>query len=179
MSEDVVVDGADAPAEEAVAPPETLFGVLVSRSRDQVVLHPSRDAYPALLKDLHEDGFHSAVDLCGVDYLTHPSRALPPGVEAERFEVVVNLVNHRTRSRVRIRLQVPQDDPVVPSATALHPGLDAPERETFDMFGIRFDGHPDLTRILMPEDWVGHPLRKDYDIGRIPVQFKDAPAVRR
>lgn len=179
MSEEIVVDGADAPAEEAAVVTETLFGVPVVRSGGQVVLHPSPEDYPTLLRRLHEDGFHSAVDLCGVDFLTHPGRVLPAGIEPGRFEVVVNLINHRSRSRVRLRLQVPESDPVVPTATGLYPGLDAPEREAFDMFGIVFDGHPDLTRILMPEDWVGHPLRKDYDIGRIPVQFKEAPAVRR
>ncbi|MFM8862950.1 MAG: NADH-quinone oxidoreductase subunit C [Acidimicrobiia bacterium] len=178
MSEESVVDGADAPAEEAVVVTETLFDVPVVHSGGQVVLHPTRDEYRSLLGRLHEDGFHSAVDLCGVDFLTHPGRQLPAGLEPGRFEVVVNLIHHRSRARVRLRVQLPESDPVVSSATGLYPGLDAPEREAFDMFGIVFDGHPDLTRILMPEDWVGHPLRKDYDIGRIPVQFKEAPAVR-
>ena len=178
MTDDTAVDGADAPTEDVAAAPETMFGVRVSRSSDQLVLHPAREEYPGLLRALHDDGYHSAVDLCGVDYLTHPGRTLPAGVVAERFEVVVNLVNHRGRSRVRVRVQVPEGDAVLASATALYPGLDAPEREAFDMFGVSFDGHPDLTRILMPEDWVGHPLRKDYDVGRIPVQFKAAPAVR-
>jgi len=63
-------------------------------------------------------------------------------------------------------------DPVAPSLFDLWPGTEAMERETFDMFGIRFDNHPDLTRILMPEEWIGHPLRKDDDEVRIPVQFK-------
>ena len=87
---------------------------------------------------------------------------------AERFEVVVNLLDLRARRRLRIRVQVPESDPVLPSLFDLHPGTEAMERETFDMFGISFDGHPDLTRILMPEDWVGHPLRKDYEVGAHP-----------
>jgi NADH-quinone oxidoreductase subunit C len=131
-----------------------------------------------LLATLQAAGYHSVVDLCGVDYLTNDSRQLPAGVEPERFEVVVNLINHRERARLRLRVQVPETDAVLPSAFNLYPGTEAMERETFDMFGISFDGHPDLTRILMPEDWIGHPLRKDYDVGRIPVQFKGASANR-
>jgi len=87
---------------------------------------------------------------------------------------VLQLLDRQQRRRLRIRVQVPEDDPVLPSLFDLWPGTEAMERETFDMFGISFDGHPDLTRILMPEDWIGHPLRKDYGVGRIPVQFKAA-----
>ena len=74
---------------------------------------------------------------------------------------------------MRLRVQVSGEEPTVESITDLYPGADAMEREAFDMFGVSFTGHPDLTRILMPEDWVGHPLRKDYNSGRIPVQFKN------
>ncbi len=117
--------------------------------------------------------------MTAVDYLTHPGRsALPPSVAPERFEVVTTLLSFERRERVRIRLQVPEGDPVVPSLFDLHPGTEALEREVYDMFGIVFQGHPDLTRILMPEDWEGHPLRKDYAVGRIPVQFKGAPGDR-
>jgi NADH-quinone oxidoreductase subunit C len=113
-----------------------------------------------------------------VDYLTHPGRALPAGVTPERFEVVATTICHEQPERVRVRVQVAEDDATLPSLFDLHPGSEGLEREVFDMFGIGFDGHPDLTRILMPEDWEGHPLRKDYAVGAIPVQFKAAPAAR-
>jgi NADH-quinone oxidoreductase subunit C len=80
------------------------------------------------------------------------------------------------RERIRVRVEVPESDPVLPTAFDLYPGTEAMEREVFDMFGISFEGHPDPSRILMPEDWDGHPLRKDYAVGRIPVQFKGSPS---
>ena len=142
----------------------------------QDVRHVDRDAYLSTIKDLADDGYVMCVDLTGVDYLQHMNRPLPAEVTPERFEVVVNLIDLTTPRRVRVRVQVPDADPVITSLFDLHPGTEAMERETFDMFGIRFDGHPDLTRILMPEDWDGHPLRKDEQVGQIPVQFKEAHA---
>ena len=110
------------------------------------------------------------------DYLQFVGRALPAGVAPGRFEVVVNLLDLAHRRRIRLRVQVPEDDPVLPTLFDLYPGTEAMEREVYDMFGIAFADHPDLTRILMPEDWDGHPLRKDYEVGEIPVQFKGAPS---
>jgi len=140
------------------------------------VVHTTVGEYLALVKSLDDDGFTMCVDLTGVDYLDHMTRPLPADVVAERFEVVVNLLDLAARRRIRVRVQVPEVDPELPSLFDLYPGTEAMERETFDMFGISFSGHPDLTRILMPEDWEGHPLRKDYEIGAIPVQFKGAPS---
>jgi len=153
---------------------ELLHGAPVSESRGQRVVHPDRAQYITVLKKLLDEGYVMCSDLTAVDYLTHPGRDLPSGVAAERFELVLNLTSISTRDRMRVRVQIPEGDAVIASAFDLWPGTEAMEREVFDMFGIRFDGHPDLTRILMPEDWDGHPLRKDYEIGRIPVQFKGA-----
>ena len=154
------------------AGPELLHGVPVSFSRDQQVLHPSREQYVELMKTLADDGYAMCIDLCAVDYLTNEARVLPEGVPAERFEVVVNLLDLTAKRRTRVRVQLPADDPTLPSLFDLYPGTEAMEREAFDMVGVVFEGHPDPSRILMPEDWIGHPLRKDYEVGRIPVQFK-------
>ena len=143
---------------------------------DQAVQHVARDEYLATVKSLADDGYVMCIDLTAVDYLEHSKRSLPDDVVAERFEVVVNLLDLRNRRRLRLRVQVPETDAVLPTLFDVHPGCEAMEREAFDMFGIEFTDHPDLTRILMPEDWIGHPLRKDYEIGRIPVQFKGANA---
>ena len=129
-----------------------------------------------MVKALADDGYTMCVDVTAVDYLAHLDRAVPEGVEPERFEVVAVFVDLTTARRVRVRVQVPAADPEVSSLFEIHPGTEALEREVYDMFGITFTDHPDLTRILMPEDWEGHPLRKDYDVGEIPVQFKDAPS---
>ncbi|MGH9154381.1 MAG: NADH-quinone oxidoreductase subunit C [Acidimicrobiales bacterium] len=172
----------DLPAPEAPPEPEPepelLHGAPVTRSRRQEVVHPGRTTYLDLVRALRDNGFDLCSDLCGVDYLTHPGRPLPDGVAAERFEVVVNLVSTTARRRIRVRVQVPGDDALVDSLFPVHPGTEAMEREAFDLLGIRFTGHPDLTRILLPEDWEGHPLRKDYPVGRVPVQFKAAAATR-
>ena len=92
--------------------------------------------------------------------------------------MVVELLSLSQHKRLRVRCQVPAVDPVVPTLFELWAGSEAHERETYDMFGILFAGHPDPTRILMPDDWEGHPLRKDYAIGHVPIQFKESPGRR-
>jgi NADH-quinone oxidoreductase subunit C len=178
MADDTTAD--DAPADAPEPEPELLHGVPVTSSGGQRVLHPSREQLLDLVRTLRDDdGFAMCLDVTAVDYLTHEApRPLPDGIAAERFEVVVILISHTERARLRLRVQVPEGDPTVPSLFDVHPGTEAPEREVFDLFGIAFDGHPDLTRILMPEDWVGNPLRKDEAIGRIPVQFKGTADAR-
>ena len=173
MADEAAVDDAAAPQAEAEAP-ELVHGAPVTWSHGQKVVHPDRADLGTLVRTLRdEDGYLMCLDVCGVDYLTYEAdRGLPEAVQPERFEVVVTLISHAERNRLRIRVQVPADDATCPSLFDVHPGTEAMEREAFDLFGIAFEGHPDLTRILMPEDWEGHPLRKDEAIGRIPVQFK-------
>jgi NADH-quinone oxidoreductase subunit C len=152
----------------------------MSESRGQAVMFVPRERLAEVVMELRDEyGFNMCIDVTAVDYAAFEApRNLPDGVEPERFEIVVGLLSMRDHSRLRLRVQVPEQDATVPSLFDVHPGTEALEREVFDMFGIRFEGHPDLTRILMPEDWIGYPLRKDYAIGRIPVQFKGVENAR-
>ena len=111
-------------------------------------------------------GFDMFIDVTAVDYLG--SR------EGPRFDVVINLVS--TVHNQRIRILVPNDGQV-PTITDLYAGANFFEREAYDLVGIEFRGHPDLTRLVLPDDWEGHPLRRDYPVGSVPIQFRDTHKV--
>jgi NADH-quinone oxidoreductase subunit C len=117
-----------------------------------VTVAPS-DIVPAL-RALQAAGYNAFEDMTAVDWF--PSEP--------RFQLSYHIVSHRLKERVRLRAMVTSDDPVVDSATVVWAGANYYEREVFDLFGVRFEGHPNLRRILMPDDWVGHPLRKDYPV---------------
>jgi len=95
-----------------------------------------------------------------------------PAETGRELHVVYHLLSMTHRRRIRLEVTCPDHDPHVPSVVSIYPTADWHERETWDMFGIQFDGHPALTRILMPDDWPGHPQRKDYPLGGIPVEYK-------
>jgi NADH-quinone oxidoreductase subunit C len=121
-----------------------------------VVIHKGRlKDIMTYLHDTPELSFDYLRDLCGVDYF---------GKKEPRFEVVYQLYSISHRNVIRIRAEVPENDPVIDSVVGIWAGANWHERECYDMFGIRFTGHPNLRRILMPEDWEGHPLRKDYPL---------------
>jgi NADH-quinone oxidoreductase subunit C len=181
VSDDEVIEEApeeapDQESEEAESP--TLYDCPVETVGSQQVIHPDRQQWRQTALALLADGWNMCVDVTSVDYLNHPGRRLPDGVEAQRFEVVASFLSYERRQRLRARIQVPADDPTVDSLYDVYPGTDFLEREVYDLMGITFTGHPDLSRILMPETWDGHPLRKDYATGSIPVQFKAPNQVR-
>ncbi len=106
--------------------------------------------------------FNTLYDLTAADYL---------GVEP-CFHVLYVLHSHEHLEKLVVKVKVERENPVLPSATAVYPGASWFEREVYDFYGIRFEGHPDLKRILMPDDWIGHPLRKDYALTEEPVEFQ-------
>ena len=168
------------PSDEVAAALVAQFpdGVFFDSHGQPVVFVPREQWHDvaAFLRD--EQQFTQCVDVTAVDQLVAPARAIPAAVAAERFEVVANFLSHVRNRRVRVIAQVPVDDPTIASITDLYPGVNFAERETYDLFGVEFAGHPDLTRILMPDDWQGHPLRKDDAPARVPVTFKGDPSPR-
>ncbi len=148
------------------------YGAIALYSVGDVVAHTNTAEYLHVCESAHADGFDQLIDLTAVDYLTFRGRRpLPEGIQPLRFEVITQLINHERGERIRIRAQVDGDNPAIPTVFDLYPGSENLEREVFDMFGIVFVDHPDMSRVLMPEDWIGHPLRKDYAVGSIPVRF--------
>ncbi len=135
--------------------------------RGELTLHVRPAAVLEIAKVLRDDPnlrFELLSSVSGVDY---------PGSEA-RLHAVYHFTSLTYRRRLRVEAAVTVEDPHVPSVCDVYPTADFHERETWDMFGIVFDGHPGLTRILMPDDWEGHPQRKDYPLGGIPVEYKGA-----
>jgi NADH-quinone oxidoreductase subunit C len=145
----------------------TRFGAAVVEThahRDDHTAVIDRAAIVDVLRFCRDDadlGFDMLMDLTAVDFLKFPGREDGP-----RFEVVYQLHSVAHNHRVRLKVRVDEDDPVVPTAVPLWPIANWLEREVWDMFGIHFDGHPDPRRLLLYEEFVGHPLRKDYPINR-------------
>lgn len=121
---------------------------------EELTLTVNPEGIVPALQALQVAGYNAFEDMTAVDWFP----AEP------RFQLSYHIVSHQYRERVRLRAMVSGTEPAVESATVVWPGANYYEREVFDLFGVRFEGHPNLRRILMPDDWVGHPLRKDYPV---------------
>jgi len=134
--------------------------------RGELTLHIKRERLVEVALILRDRlKFENCLGVSGVHYPADPNREL---------HAVYPLLSMTNNQRIRLEVSVPDADPHIPSLVEVWAGNNWNERETFDMFGIIFDGHPGLTRILMPDDWQGHPQRKDYALGGIPVEYKGA-----
>jgi NADH-quinone oxidoreductase subunit C len=135
-----------------------------SEFRGELSVVVSREAIVDVARFLRDDpdlSYSFLENLCGVDYLGRDPR----------FEVVYHLLSHKNHHRICLKVGLPENDPRAPTLTGLWATANWQEREAYDMFGITFDGHPGLYRILMPDDWEGHPQRKDVPLGYEEVAF--------
>ena len=136
--------------------------------RGEITFHVNRQHIATLVRHLRDDA-HLRFEFCssvsGVHY---------PADKGRELHVIYQLQSMTHNRRIRLEVSVSDADPHLPSVVATYPTADWHERETYDMFGIVFDGHPALTRIRMPDDWPGHPQRKDYPLGGISVEYKGA-----
>ena len=138
---------------------ESVLDTTYFRDRASLLVAPT--AVGAVLAHLRGKGYTFLASVHGVDYFP----------EEPRLGVHYELLDMSTVDRITVKVRVTVDDPVMPSATPEWPTADHQEREIWDMFGVGFDGHPDLRRILMPEDYEGHPQRRDFPVGGEPVFF--------
>jgi NADH-quinone oxidoreductase subunit C len=136
--------------------------------RGEITFYVAREHLTELVQHLRDDAylrFEFCSSVSGVHY---------PADSGGELHAVYHLQSMTHNRRIRLEVSTPDSDPHIPSVVATYPTADWHERETYDMFGIVFDGHPALTRILMPDDWPGHPQRKDYPLGGVPVEYKGA-----
>jgi NADH-quinone oxidoreductase subunit C len=134
----------------------------------EITFHVAREQLPMLVQHLRDDAYLRFEFCSGVSGVHYPADA------GRELHAVYHLQSMTHNRRIRLEVSVPDGDPHIPSVVRTYPTADWHERETYDMFGIIFDGHPALTRILMPDDWPGHPQRKDYPLGGIPVEYQGA-----
>jgi NADH-quinone oxidoreductase subunit C len=139
----------------------------VLEARGEVTVTVDREALLDALRALRDE------DDLDFGFLADVSCTDWPGREP-RVWMAYHLYSMRHNHRVRVKVGLPGEDLTMPSAVDVFPAADWQEREVFDFFGVRFDGHPDLRRILMPDDWEGYPLRKDHPLGGVPTQYKGA-----
>ena len=136
--------------------------------RGELTLHIKPERIAEVCQMIRDDPalrFELCSSVSGVDYL---------GADPRRLHVIYQLTSLTYRRLIRLEAAVSAEEPHLPSVTSVYPTADWQEREAYDMFGVIFDGHPNLTRILMPDDWEGHPQRKDYPLGGVPVEYKGA-----
>ena len=138
---------------------DSVLGTVFFRDRAAVLVSP--ESVPATLEMMRGKGYGFLASVHGVDYFP----------EEPRLGVHYELIDMAKVDRICVRTRVPVDAPTVPSVTPEWPTANHQEREVFDMFGVIFEGHPDLRRILMPEDYEGHPQRRDFPIGGEPILF--------
>ena len=147
------------------------FGDAIERvvtDRGELTFYVRRDRLPEVARILRDDPALAFELCCGVSGVHYPQEA------GRELHAVYHLVSISKNRRLRLEVAAPDADPHVPSLTGVYPTCDWHERETWAFFGIVFDGHPALTRIEMPDDWKGHPQRKDYPLGGIPVEYRGA-----
>jgi NADH:ubiquinone oxidoreductase subunit C len=125
-------------------------------------------------RSLADDGW-IFIDLTALD---RSSLAFPGAEQEPRFLVVLQLMHRAKDERQTIRVAAEGEPPTVPSVTPVWPGANFFEREVYDLFGVTFDGHPDLKRIMLPDEWEGHPLRKDYGVGKVTVEYLPQPFIQ-